>query len=101
MVITIESLLKEAGVYLDNITVNGVNTLIDYYLTPDENSTIFHYQDEDQNTIASLDIKKQLIPKILSKGVFEIEDEITKQKVSIQFYKATPLEVKTEGLDGT
>ena len=29
---TIESITSQQGVYLDNITVNGKNTLIDFYL---------------------------------------------------------------------
>ena len=92
---TIESITSQQGVYLDNITVNGKNTLIDFYLNwHDDHENTYQYQDDDENIIANLDITLPLIPKILSKGVFETVDKITNQKVSIQFYKSESLNLE-------
>lgn len=92
---TIESITSQQGVYLDNITVNGKNTLIDFYLNwHDEYENTYQYQDDDENIIANLDITLPLIPKILSKGVFETVDKITNQKISIQFYKSESLNLE-------
>ena len=92
---TIESITSQQGVYLDNITVNGKNTLIDFYLNwHDEHENTYQYQDDDENIIANLDITLPLIPKILSKGVFETVDKSTNQKVSIQFYKSESLNLE-------
>ncbi len=91
---TIDSLVKQNGVYLDNITVNGVNHLIDFYLNFSEKDDKYYtYQDIDEKNIAVLDPDKELIPKLLNKGVFETIDEVTQEKVSIQFYKTLPLEI--------
>lgn len=90
--ITIESLLKQNGVYLDNITIDGKNALAQFVLqtnTPNVNI----YEDSGYNALAMLDITKELRPKILSKGVFETEDEDTKKTISIQFYKSIPLDL--------
>ena len=92
---TIESITSQQGVYLDNITVNGKNTLIDFYLNwHDDHENTYQYQDNDENIIATIDITLPLIPKILSKGVFETVDKITNQKVSIQFYKSESLNLE-------
>lgn len=92
---TIESITSQQGVYLDNITVNGKNTLIDFYLNwHDDHENTYQYQDDDENIIANLDITLPLIPKILSKGVFETVDKTTNQKVSIQFYKSESLNLE-------
>ena len=92
---TIESITSQQGVYLDNITVNGKNTLIDFYLNwHDDHENTYQYQDDDENIIANLDITLPLVPKILSKGVFETVDKITNQKVSIQFYKSESLNLE-------
>lgn len=92
---TIESITSQQGVYLDNITVNGKNTLIDFYLNwHDDHENTYQYQDDDENIIANLDITLPLIPKILSKGVFETVDKSTNQKVSIQFYKSESLNLE-------
>ena len=92
---TIESITSQQGVYLDNITVNGKNTLIDFYLNwHDDHENTYQYQDDDENIIANLDITLPLIPKILSKGVFETVDKNTNQKVSIQFYKSESLNLE-------
>ena len=92
---TIESITSQQGVYLDNITVNGKNTLIDFYLNwHDDHENTYQYQDDDENIIANLDITLPLIPKILSKCVFETVDKSTNQKVSIQFYKSESLNLE-------
>lgn len=92
---TIESITSQQGVYLDNITVNGKNTLIDFYLNfHDQYENTYQYQDNNENIIANLDITLPLIPKILSKGVFETVDKVTNQKVSIQFYKSESLNLE-------
>ena len=92
---TIESITSQQSVYLDNITVNGKNTLIDFYLNwHDDHENTYQYQDNDENIIANLDITLPLIPKILSKGVFETIDKITNQKISIQFYKSESLNLE-------
>lgn len=89
---TIESVLKQNGVYLDNITVDGKNVLVQYFLQT-KTPNIIIYEDSEFNTLATLDITKELRPKILSKGVFEIEDEDSKKPISIQFYKSLPLDL--------
>lgn len=92
MIYTINSLTELHGVYLDNITIKEKNTLIDYYLNfSDTDDSCYVYQDHNEKTLAVLNVNRELTPKILSKGVFETFDEITNQKVSIQFYKTTPL----------
>ena len=43
---TIESITSQQGVYLDNITVNGKNTLIDFYLNwHDDHENTYQYQE--------------------------------------------------------
>lgn len=89
---TIQSLTQQNGVYLDNITVDGKNILIDT-ITETDKPGISIYEDSNFNYIAYLDINKELRSKILSKGVFETEDEVTGKTVSIQFYKSIPLDL--------
>lgn len=93
---TIENICKEKGVFIDNITVNGENSFIDFYLNwcDDYEGNAYQYQDMKENIIATLDIDKELIPKFLEKGVFETIDVLTNQKVSIQFYKTYSVNFK-------
>lgn len=94
---TISHLIKQNGIYLDNITVNGKNALIEYYLNFNdlgEEIPAYTYQDHDGNNIAVLDVNAELNPKILAKGVFETIDLNTNNVVSIQFYKTLPLDLK-------
>lgn len=87
---TINDLLAKHGVYIDNVTIKGENHLIEFITVSDD----FICEDINNNVIANLDINAVLIPKILNKGVFETVDTVTKEIVSIQFYKCAPFEIK-------
>lgn len=90
MIYTIKSLLSKHGVYLDNITVDGENHLIDFITSSDS----YICEDINNKIIANLDPNLPLVSKILAKGVFETIDKITGKTISIQFYKSAPFEIK-------
>lgn len=89
---TIRQLTQQNGIYLDNITVDGKNVLIDNTNETDKKDIVI-YEDSNFNYIAYLNINKELRPKILSKGVFETEDAVSGKTISIQFYKSVPLDL--------
>lgn len=90
---TIKSILQNTGVYLDNITRDGVNHSIEYLSQDMDTPHLMSYLDMNDAEVALLDITATLTPKILSKGVFETIDCRTQKPVSIQFYRHVPFNI--------
>ena len=87
---SIQSILKNTGVYLDNITVDSQNYSVEYIVQHPDNPNWINYENIDMKVLATLDLTQELITKIANKGVFETKDAVTNTTVSIQFYKHIP-----------